>query len=32
MPKGLCEYAWKPIQEMVKVLSHGEFFNQVELG
>lgn len=23
-PDGLCEYAWKPIQEMVKSLSKGE--------
>ena len=23
-PDGLCEYAWKPIQEMVKRLSDGE--------
>ena len=23
-PEGLCEYAWKPIKEMVKMLSEGE--------
>lgn len=23
-PDGLCEYAWKPIKEMVKMLSEGE--------
>jgi uncharacterized repeat protein (TIGR04076 family) len=23
-PEGLCEYAWKPIKEMVKILSEGE--------
>ena len=23
-PDGLCEYAWKPIQEMVKLLSEGK--------
>lgn len=23
-PEGLCEYAWKPIKEMVKMLSEGK--------
>ena len=23
-PEGLCEYAWKPMEEMVKMLSRGE--------
>ena len=23
-PEGLCEYAWLPIREMVRLVSHGE--------